>query len=74
MPDALELDVSAVAEADDDLKVEALTIPKNLELLTDPTNMLVSVIVPRAEVEAASEEVAADEVPSINGSEEAKTE
>jgi len=67
IPDSIELDVSNISEPDDDLKVSALTIPKNLELITDPEQMLVSVIIPRAEVEAVAEEVAADEVPSDNG-------
>ena len=70
IPDALELDVSGISEPEDDLKVSALTIPGNIELITDPEHMLVSVIIPRAEVEVvAEEEVAADEVPSDKGGE-----
>ncbi len=70
IPDAIELDISGISEPTDDLKVEALTIPATVELLTETDHMLVSVIVPRAEVEAAqAEEVPADQVPSDNGGE-----
>jgi large subunit ribosomal protein L25 len=72
IPDAIELDVSNVAEPDDDMKVSVLVIPEKLELLTDPETMLLSVVVPRAEVEAAAEEVPADEVPSDNGAPKAE--
>ncbi len=75
MPDAIELDISSLVEADDNIKAEALVLPKNLELITELNQILVSVIVPRAEVEAvAEEEVAADAVPSDNGGEASKAE
>lgn len=69
MPDAFELDISSLVEADDNLKADALVMPKNMELVTEPTQILVSVIVPRAEVEAVAEEVAAEDVPSDKGGE-----
>jgi large subunit ribosomal protein L25 len=74
MPDAIELDISSISEPEDDLKVSALVIPSDLELITDPEHMLVSVIIPRAEVEAVAEEVPADEVPSDNGGEKPSVE
>lgn len=75
MPDAFELDITPLAEADDNIKAEALVLPKNLELITEPNQILVSVVVPRAEVEAVvEEEAAADAVPSDNGGEAPKAE
>ena len=65
MPDAIELDISTLVEADDNIKAEALVMPKNIELISELNLIMVSVVVPRAEVEAVvEEEVAADAVPS----------
>ncbi len=72
MPDAFEVDISSLVDADSILKADALVVPKDIELITEPTMILVSVIIPRAEVEAVvEEEVAADEVPSDNGTPDA---
>ena len=71
IPDAIEIDVSNVATEDDDVRMNALTAPEGVELLSvDPEAVLVSVTVPRAEVEKETEEeVSAADVPSDNGGE-----
>ena len=56
IPDAISVDVSAIATADDDIRAASLNIPKNIVLLTEPDTVIVSVVVPRAEVEKESEE------------------
>lgn len=70
IPDAIEVDISSVTTEDDDIRMDALVIPSNVELLdTNQANVVVSVTVPRAEVEKESEaeEVTASDVPSDNG-------
>jgi large subunit ribosomal protein L25 len=70
IPDAIEIDISGVENHDDDIRASALNIPGDMEMLTDPEEVIVSVVVPRAEVEKqAEEEVSAADVPSDNGSE-----
>ncbi len=71
IPDSVEVDISAIAEVGDDLKVDSIVLPSNIELITELDHMMVSVYVPRAEVEV-EEEVPADEVPSENGSPDAE--
>ena len=67
IPDAIEIDVTGVATADDDIRASQLVVPKNITLETDPDTVIVSVIVPRAEVEKSDEEVNAADVPSDHG-------
>lgn len=69
IPDVIEVDVSNVATEDDDVRASALIIPSNVEAVDlDPEMVIVSVSVPRAEVEKeAEEEVDAADVPSDNG-------
>ena len=71
IPDVIEVDVSGVSTHNDDVREGALTIPSNVEVVDfDPERVIVSVTVPRAEVEKQhEEEVAAAEVPSDNGGE-----
>ena len=71
MPENIEVDVSGVVTEDDDIRVSALIIPPKIELVDmDPDHVIVSVTVPRAEVEKeAEEEIAAADVPSANGGE-----
>jgi large subunit ribosomal protein L25 len=73
MPDSIEVDVTGVVTEDDDIRANALVIPSNLEVIDlDPERVIISVTVPRAEVEKESEEeVAAADVPSDNGGEKA---
>jgi large subunit ribosomal protein L25 len=73
IPDVIEIDVSSVATADDDVRAEALMIPEGVEAIDlDSGRVIVSVTVPRAEVEKTpEEEVAAADVPSDNGGEAA---
>lgn len=69
IPSSIEVDVSAVATEDDDVRASSLQIPKDVEAIDlDPERVIVSVTVPRAEVEKATEEeVDAADVPSDNG-------
>ena len=73
MPDSIEVDVTGVVTEDDDIRANALVIPSNLEVIDlDPERVIISVTVPRAEVEKESEEeVSAADVPSDNGGEKA---
>jgi large subunit ribosomal protein L25 len=72
IPDSIVVDVSSVTTPEDDIRASELVLPKNIELVTDADSVIVSVIVPRAEVEKVEETVDAANVPSDNGS--AKTE
>jgi large subunit ribosomal protein L25 len=71
IPDAIEIDISNVATENDDIRMSALSAPEGVELIdVDADAVLVSVTVPRAEVEKeAEEEVAPADVPSDNGGE-----
>ncbi len=68
IPDEIVVDVSAVATADDDVRARDLVMPKNVTLLTEEDTIIVSVVVPRSEVEKETEEVDAASVPSDHGS------
>lgn len=71
IPNTIEVDVTGVATEDDDIRMSQLVIPKDIELMeNDPDTVVVSVTVPRAEVEKETEEAAAADVPSENGSEQ----
>ena len=76
IPDSIEIDITGVATEDDDIRMSALNIPSSVELLEDdPEAVIVSVTVPRAEVEKeAEEEVSAADVPSDNGGEKPENE
>lgn len=69
IPDSIEVDVTGIATEDDDIRMSQLVIPKEVELMeVDPDAVIVSVTVPRAEIEKeVEEEVAAADVPSANG-------
>ena len=71
IPNVIEIDVTGVVTEDDDLRMSAVKVPSNVELMHDDMEaVVVSVSVPRAEVEKeAEEEVAAADVPSDNGGE-----
>lgn len=71
MPENIEVDVTGVVTEDDDIRASALVIPPKIELVDmDPDHVIVSVTIPRAEVEKeAEEEVAAADVPSDKGGE-----
>lgn len=74
LPDAIEIDVSGIVNEDDDIRMNALVSPEGVELIdVDPETVLVSVTVPRAEVEKETEEeIDAADVPSDNGGENAE--
>lgn len=70
LPDVILIDVTKVATADDDIRAGQLVLPKDIALITDEDTVVVSVVVPRAEVEKVEEEVvSASTVPSDHGSE-----
>jgi len=71
IPDSIQVDVSSIKTADDDVRAKDLVMPKGITLQTEHDTVVVSVIVPRAEVEKNEDSSAAD-VPSDHGS--AKTE
>ena len=71
LPDALIVDVTVLETDDDNIHAGDLVLPKNIELVTDPEQVIVSVVIPRAEVEKETEEVEAAEVPSDHGADDA---
>lgn len=69
LPDVITIDVTGVKTADDDIRAGQLQLPKGISLITDEDTVVVSVAVPRAEVEKVEEEVVeAAAVPSEHGS------
>lgn len=70
IPNVIEIDVSGVVTEDDDVRMSSVTVPSNVELMNDDMDaVVVSVSVPRAEVEKETEEVSAADVPSDKGGE-----
>lgn len=69
LPDAITVDVTGIVTADDDIRAGQLQMPKNIALVTEEDTIIVSVVVPRSEVEKV-EETDASEVPSDHGSAE----
>lgn len=65
IPDEVVVDVTGVENEDDDIRASALLVPEKVELVTDPETVIVTVVVPRSEVEKEQEEVAAAEVPTV---------
>lgn len=76
IPDSITIDVTQLATPDDDIRAKDIKIPKDVVLNTDEDQVVVSVVVPRAEVEKVeeAEETAAADVPSDHGSAEAPAE
>jgi large subunit ribosomal protein L25 len=66
LPDAITVDVTGIATADDDIRAGQLQMPKNITLVTEEDTIVVSVVVPRSEVEKV-EETDASDVPSDHG-------
>ncbi len=69
IPSEIKVDISGIVTESDDVRANTLNIPSDVELIDmDPDQVIVTVTVPRAEVEKeAEEEVSAAEVPSENG-------
>lgn len=69
IPDAITIDVTGLTTPDDDVRAGQLTLPKDITLVDEPDMVVVSVVIPRAEVEKVEEEeeVDAAEVPSEHG-------
>ena len=67
LPEALELDISRLAQLDDVLYARDLPVPEGVELLTDPEEPIVKVAAPRAVEEVAP--VAPAEAPAEEAAE-----
>ena len=65
IPDEVVVDVTSIENEDDDIRASALSLPEKVELLTEPEVVVVTVVVPRAEVEKEQEEVTPAEVPTV---------
>lgn len=74
IPDSIVIDVTGITTQDDDVRASDLVLPKDITLITETDAVVVSVVVPRAEVEKIEEEVSAADVPSEHGATEDKTE
>jgi large subunit ribosomal protein L25 len=68
IPDAITVDITGVQNADDDIRAGQLVLPKDVTLEEELDLVVVSVVVPRSEVEKLEEEVSAADVPSDHGS------
>lgn len=70
IPNEFEIDITGINTEDDDIRANAINPPAGIELINvDPDQVIVSVVVPRAEVEKAEEEESTDaaDVPSEHG-------
>ncbi len=74
IPDMINIDVTGITSQDDDIRASQLVIPKDVTLEEEDDLVVISVVVPRAEVEKLEEEVAAADVPSDNGAAESVAE
>lgn len=75
IPDRITIDVTGITSQDDDVRASQLVIPSGVTLEEDADLVVVSVVVPRAEVEKLEEEeVSAADVPSEHGVTESSTE
>lgn len=68
LPESLEVDISVLDDFDKSIHVSDLTIPANVELLTDETELIAKVEPPRSdeELEALDEEVV-EAIPAEEG-------
>lgn len=68
LPENIEVDISVLDDFDKSIHVSDLTIPANVELLTDETELIAKVEAPRSdeELEALDEEVTED-IPAEDG-------
>ncbi|NLZ28455.1 MAG: 50S ribosomal protein L25, partial [Firmicutes bacterium] len=64
IPDFLEVDVSSL-EIGDGILARELALPENIELETDPEEILAQVLMPREEEEEEEEEEEVDEVEEL---------
>ncbi len=74
IPDSITVDVTGLVTPDDDIRAGQLVLSKDVTLAIDPDMVVVSVVIPRAEVEKVEEEeevAAASDVPSDHGTEKA---
>ena len=69
IPESLEVDISSLEEAGDVLHVSDITMPADVELVTDAEGVVCRIEAPRAAVEEEAEEGAEDaaDVPSEHG-------
>lgn len=69
IPSEIKVDISGIVTESDDVRASSLNIPSDVELIDmESDQVIVTVTVPRAEVEKeVEEEVSASEVPSDNG-------
>jgi large subunit ribosomal protein L25 len=73
LPEALTVDVSGLTNVGDTITVKDLDLPKGVEVLSDPTEMLAVITMPAAAIaEAEEEELEAEEgeEPEVVGEEE----
>ena len=72
LPEALTVSADKLVEPGDHLTAADLSLPANVELISEPETVLATVEEPRVQEEPeASEEVDAADVPSAHGSEDA---
>ncbi len=68
----IQVDISVLQEFTDSIQVENLTVPETIEVLTDPTVLIVSVAEPRKVEEAAAQPAEGTEAQAEKESEEAE--
>jgi large subunit ribosomal protein L25 len=71
LPESIVIDVSGLAEVGDHILVKDIKVIKGVEIITDPDEVVVSIVEPQAEEpEAAAPVSEADQVASVEASEE----
>jgi large subunit ribosomal protein L25 len=69
LPPSLDVDISSLVEYDDAIYLRELTLPEDVELLTDPEEMLVKLTAP-ARITATEEEIEAEEAAEMDAAAE----
>lgn len=68
IPDQLTIDISGL-DIGDNLRVEDLQVPKGVELMADPDDVIATILAPRMEEELVEEEVPEEELEFVEGEE-----
>ena len=65
LPPVITVDVSALKEVDDEIRVKDLKIPPGCEILDEPDDLIVKVAAHKEEVEEVAPAAASAEVPTV---------
>ena len=74
LPHNIEVDISALKTIEDHIVIKDLVIPSSAEILRDPDDVIISVSMPKEEVEEEVVEETTEETPADEKGKEEKTE